>query len=140
MLKRKNCEECSASFAPARKEQRYCSKSCASVKKGKMRTGQKTGPRKGWVYSSWIDRDGYVIRYAALHPFCGGRRIIKEHVMVMEIGIGRRISSLEVVHHENGDRRDNRIENLRLMTRSEHSKLHGSNWKGRGRNALGQFA
>lgn len=47
-----------------------------------------------------------------------------EHVVIMEAHIGRRIKKGEIVHHINGNRSDNRIENLRLMTRSEHSRLH----------------
>jgi len=43
----------------------------------------------------------------------------------MENYIGRVLGKSEVVHHVNGKRKDNRIENLRLMTISEHLKLHG---------------
>lgn len=46
------------------------------------------------------------------------------HVVVMEEQLGRRLNKDEVVHHINGDRRDNRIENLKLMSRAEHSRLH----------------
>jgi hypothetical protein len=31
----------------------------------------------------------------------------------------------QVIHHLNGDKMDNRIENLDLTTSSEHSKMHG---------------
>lgn len=47
-----------------------------------------------------------------------------EHRYVMEQYLGRKLSSTEVVHHINGDYRDNRIENLQIMTLSEHSRLH----------------
>lgn len=47
-----------------------------------------------------------------------------QHVVLMEEHIGRKLTKSEVVHHINGCRSDNRIENLRLMTREEHSRLH----------------
>ena len=47
-----------------------------------------------------------------------------EHRLIMERRIGRRLSSDELVHHINGDPRDNRIENLKIISRSEHARLH----------------
>jgi hypothetical protein len=51
-------------------------------------------------------------------------RQVGEHTYIMEQHIGRRINSNEVVHHTNGNRLDNRIENLELITRGEHMKIH----------------
>jgi hypothetical protein len=47
------------------------------------------------------------------------------HRHLMEQHLGRKLGSDEVVHHINGDILDNRVENLQLMTRSQHSRLHG---------------
>jgi hypothetical protein len=48
-----------------------------------------------------------------------------EHRMIMERELGRPLTSNEVVHHINGNGLDNRIENLRVMTKKGHCKLHG---------------
>ena len=91
-----------------------------------MKKGVRYGPRKGWAYKKILDEDGYVRVNAVKHPFQDGRVLIREHVMVMELTIGRRIGPNEIVHHKNGDRTDNRIENLELMKRGDHCKHHGS--------------
>lgn len=52
------------------------------------------------------------------------------HVLLMEKILGRELKENEVVHHINGDKHDNRPENLQVMDRGEHSALHG-----RGRRA-----
>jgi len=63
-----------------------------------------------------INRFGYrLVRY-------NGKQVL-EHRMIMEKHLGRKLSKLEIVHHINGNRLDNRIKNLFLMNSSKHNKL-----------------
>lgn len=47
-----------------------------------------------------------------------------KHVVIMEKKLGRRLFANECVHHRNHIRHDNRLKNLQLVTRSEHSSHH----------------
>lgn len=49
---------------------------------------------------------------------------VRLHRHLVEQKLGRSLNSDEVVHHKNGDKHDNRIENLEVMSRSEHIKHH----------------
>ena len=56
-------------------------------------------------------------------------RKMDEHRFIMEQHLGRRLDGRrEQVHHINGDKRDNRLENLQVVSPKEHAALHGM-WK-----------
>lgn len=77
-------------------------------------------------------RDGYICVFVPDHPYSNSEGYVMKHHLVMEKEIGRYIKPGEVIHHINHIRDDNRIENLKLMTSKEHSKLHMTErWKGR---------
>lgn len=60
--------------------------------------------------------------------FTGNRRGRYEHRMIMETYLKRKLSFNEDVHHLNGNKKDNRIENLIVLTKSEHGKYHSDKY------------
>lgn len=103
-----SCERCGKTFfvAPARakhRNPRFCSMGCKS---GNYRADR------------FLNRNGYPVVLCA----DGKKRI--EHRAVAEAKIGRPLRRGEHVHHINGDRTDNRPENLDVLSRSQHTSLH----------------
>ena len=52
----------------------------------------------------------------------GGKLLI--HRDIMAKALGRKLDSDEIVHHINGNKTDNRRENLQVVTKAEHIRLH----------------
>jgi hypothetical protein len=48
----------------------------------------------------------------------------REHRHLMEKHLGRKLGPDETIHHINGNKKDNRLSNLKVINRSEHSKLY----------------
>lgn len=55
------------------------------------------------------------------------QKYVYRYRLIMEKHLGRTLRREEVVHHINGDVTDDRIENLQLLTQSEHAHIHGIN-------------
>ena len=107
----KSCDWCGTSFSRYYREafadfaaRRFCSHGCRVRGRRRARAwNPDSSPYKR------VNRDG---RTTGLH-----RAVIEE-------SLGRRLSSDEVVHHVNGDKTDNRAENLIVMSPTAHSQLH----------------
>lgn len=62
------------------------------------------------------------------------------HRVVVERAIGRKLESCEVIHHIDGDKTNNNLDNLQVMTAQEHSSLHArENLNRRTRDEFGRF-
>lgn len=145
--KKFKCTVCKKIFTDAPSQYRInCSHKCGSIYKKKIQKGKKPYEmtkviRKKISKSvknlnqtlnkspSWkggkYTRNGYVYVYAPNHPYVHKNGYKFEHRLIMEKMIGRFLKQKEVVHHKNGIRNDNRIENLFLFKNSaEHAKHH----------------
>lgn len=89
---------------------------------GKSQVGPKNPTWKGKINRS----NGYIAVRLPNHPYASKDGYIMEHRLVMEKVLGRYLSPDEDVHHINENKKDNRPENLEVISRSEHSKLHGN--------------
>lgn len=87
----------------------FCSKSCK---------GKNSGPQS----HNWKGGVNYCNGY--LKVYVGLGRYREQHRVIMEKLLGRKLHTDEIVHHRNGKKDDNRIENLEIMSRAEHTKHH----------------
>lgn len=76
-------------------------------------------PRKKRKTTQINHPDGYVSIKRMGHPNARANGWILEHRAVMSDALGRPLRKGENVHHKNGDRKDNRIENLELWTKAQ---------------------
>lgn len=106
----------------------------------KVHTGKRYAKASNWQGGKQIHTEGYINIYKPEHPFATSRNTVFEHRLVMEdylrlnkskseylISIkGRLFLKKNVqVHHINGNKKDNRIENLKVFGSVEdHTKFH----------------
>ena len=84
----------------------------------KARKGKTGGNNKG---GRFIDKDGYVQLWKPDHPNCKSAGYLHEHRFIMAEHLGRPLYKHENVHHINGNRADNKIENLELWSTTQPS-------------------
>lgn len=125
--RRKACER-SRRYRARRHAERYGENAGnMSGKHGNHATGSRNGRfNRGTLKSS----HGYIlVRVKKDHPLAFGPPGLRgayayEHDLIEMEMLGRNLRADEVVHHRNGNRADNRPENLEVTTRSHHAREH----------------
>lgn len=84
-----------------------------------------------------IKRHGYILVKVSQHPYANYGGYVREQRLVMEKYLGRHLYPGEIVHHINGVKDDNRLDNLRLFNNmSEHFSHHAKKAR---RDAKGKY-
>jgi hypothetical protein len=109
------CAQCGTAFevwpSGAKNGRAFCSNACkTTARRGEGHPRYKTG--------RFVLPNGYVTVPVP------GRGRVYEHRLVVERRIGRPLTRDERVHHVNHDRGDNRDENLMVVTKKQHARIH----------------
>lgn len=102
------------------KKMRDAKKGKISLLKGRERKNFRGEKNPNWKGGRGKDKNGYIVIRNSNHPNADKRRRILEHRLVMANHLGRTLERWEHIHHKNGVKSDNRIENLGIVLVKNH--------------------
>jgi len=120
------CEGCGREFVlspsqAAHRTGQWCTRACEADSRLKRTLNRSHNGRP-----AVRDKAGYVRIYEPDHPRAMSGGWVFEHRHVMEQALGRHLERAEHVHHANGEKDDNRLENLVVLSHSDHSRHEGT--------------
>jgi hypothetical protein len=77
-----------------------------------------------WKIEKIVSKGDYNYAIVRDHPNRTKNDYVLEHRIVVENHLGRLLEPDEIVHHINEDKKDNRMENLEVMSKKEHTSHH----------------
>lgn len=77
-----------------------------------------------WTILSTASKGDYIYARVPDHPNATKHGYVLEHRIVVENALGRLLTTNEVVHHRDENKKNNHLDNLEVLTRSAHSKHH----------------
>ncbi len=87
---------------------------------GNLKRNEKGERSPIWKGGRFKSKSGYIYIYSPNHPNKLFGNYVAEHRLIMEKHIGRYLTKQEMVHHTNAIKNDNRLSNLRLVTKKVH--------------------
>ena len=76
----------------------------------------------------YIDPDGYVRVFVGYDYEGSFRGYMREHIYNMEKYLHRQLKKYEKVHHKDGNKQNNKIENLEILSDRQHGWYHHPRW------------
>ena len=116
------CVMCGESFPIYKAGVKFCSRACSGKDLSSRQLGRKNAMWKGGEIVTSHAGGGYIKELTPNHPNADASGYVLQHRLVMGQIIGRTLEKHERVHHKNGDRKDNRPENLELWVPTAKSK------------------
>ena len=77
-----------------------------------------------WKIEKIVSKGDYLYSVAKEHPYATKHGYVLMHRIIMENHLCRLLNPSEVVHHKNGNKKDNSIKNLEVSSKSEHTRKH----------------